>query len=468
MEGIDGDDQGIFHTLDLDVHIGGHARQHTVGLLQGHLGAVLGDAGGGVGYLADFGDGAGEYLAVGNGGDGDFRCLVLFQSQNVGFVNGDGDGHDLIGVQVHQLGDGGGGSGFLVIEDRADAAVHGTEHSAVPVDGQQLHQILLQVGAAAQEGVIIGAELGVFQLENGGVGVHLGIFLHRNRADGTGVAHDRQGIVDVQLAGSQNCAAQGNGDFLVHSGAVVGNQNGGPVSSCGFHGAQDGIVVTPGNGDLLALGQPVGFDVYRQIAVQGHNGQGAVFCHAQGNIHVLLAENLLDAAGNTGADVAAGFVALGLGDLIVQILQLILDIGQGSHNGGQVHGGDEVAGRHGITGFGNQLRYLHTGRHIDGFHILFRENAAAVHNGMDGAGGNGVFLNLCGGGSEALFHILAQQDHRGHQCQGNDQKDDGDGTDNFSSLLFLFLAELVKQGIGTLILIVHGRMLLMGKITLLL
>ena len=254
---------------------------------------ILGHAGGGIRHLADLGNGAAVNI-IAHRADGDLRLLAFLQGQNVRFINADGDGHADIGIQGHNTGAfaGGGRSGggiqgrgvgsiFLKFH-AADNAVHTCQQSAIPVDGQKIHQILFQFFTLPQQGIIVGSEAGVLQIEQGAACADLVIFLGNDAADGTGKTGDTQRIVDVQLCFADlGTVGGGNGYFLTVLGAVVGDQHRGSTASRRRNLALQHLAVFPGHGHQIALAEFGGLQIRSHIAIQTQNRQSAMLCHAQ-------------------------------------------------------------------------------------------------------------------------------------------------------------------------------------------
>ena len=144
---------------------------------------------------------------------------------------------------------------------------------------QQLQQGLLLLLPGAQEGVVVGIGGGVAE----GIDVHGGgnlvVFLHIHPVDGSGVAGDRQGRMDIQAAGAQGLTLPGDCYLLPHGGAVIRQKDGGGACQQGIHPAFHLLPVAQGDGYAVALGKGIGFHLHSHIAVQRNHSQRAVLNH---------------------------------------------------------------------------------------------------------------------------------------------------------------------------------------------
>ena len=444
MQSVHGDNQGVFRALNPHVHVGGHAHQHPFLPVESDLGGIPGHAGGGVGYLADGGDGAGEGVVT-DGADGDLRLLPLLQGQNVRFVNADGDGHLLLGVQGENLGFRCGGGGVLVIFHAGHQAVLACQHRPVPVDGQKACQGVLQILPLAQQRVKIRAGFGVAQGHQGGACGDVGVFLAGNALDRAHIAGDGYGGMDVQLAGAQGFpGGVGYGDFLVQGRAVVRDQHGDGAKGGAFHSALHRGAVGQGDGDGIASGAAVGFKIHGHVAVHAQKSQSPVFGDAGNHVVACLGVNLFHPAAYAGGDAGGGGVGLGAVDFLVQGLDLILSAAQGVYHGSHVHLGKQIALGNRVSGLGDDLVHLHTGGdgHVLLVHLL--QHAAAGDQGVNRARSHGVALYVLLGGGEPGVHVFAQMGNHHHQSHENHRNDDNYPAQPLAPALLLFLTELVK------------------------
>ena len=313
------------------------------------------------------------------------------------------------------------------------------------VDVQQVQQCLLQVLPVPEQGIIIGCETGILQGENTGIAVDIGIFLHPHIADGAGVTGHSQRRMDIQLAFADlSIVFRQNGNLFVILWAIVGDKHHGLSAGDGFHGGIQAGAVSADCCYLLALFQFIRLNLGSHVAVQRNVGQRTVLGHAGRHIGALFRQNALDTAGNTGSDLGIGGIALGIGNLIIQVIQLVLHTGQGGHDGGHVHGGQNVAFFHLVLVFHQHLNDLHAHRHGDIFQVHLGQGAAAGDHGVDGSGHHHMGLHIRSRGSEAVLHLAAQMQHHRHQDQGDHGNGDKYITDQSVSAFLLVLAQGLK------------------------
>ena len=268
--------------------------------------------------------------------------------------------------------------------------------------------------------------------------------------------------MDIQLALSDLGSFQKDSDLFVILGAIVGHQDRSLAAQTGFHGAGQLRAVRAEDSDLRTLLQSVGLQVNSHIAVQRNVSQSTVFRHAGRDVGTHLCQDPLYPAGNTGTDAAADGIALGIGDLIVQIVQLLLHICQSGHNSRHVHGSQNVALVYSVPVLHQHLGNFHTDRDRDILHVHLVQRTAAGDDGMDGSGGYIITQHIRCCGSEPLLHPMAQVEHQAHQNHSDDRNDNQHSADNLALTLFLVLAEGIEQRLRMLVLFTHGFPLLKG------
>ena len=215
--------------------------------------------------------------------------------------------------------------------------------------------------------------------------------------------------MDVQVAFPKNgAAAVRNGDLLVIEGAVVADQHG-ELSLPGLlHQAGNHTAVGQGDGDGISPDRAFGFNVHGKVTVQAQKGQRPVFRHAQTHIVANLRVDFLDTAADTGGEGGGGGVILGAVNLAVKGFQLTLGVGQGAHNGGHIHLGQQFPLRHQVTGLREDLVDLHPGGHLDLLLIHLFQHPGAGDKGVNGAGFYLIGQHLFFRRGELLLHTAAQ------------------------------------------------------------
>ena len=452
MDCLNGDQDGVLHAFDLDADAGGHAGQHTVRFFQFHHGGISAR---GCAGAVDLRQGTGEgILADRSHGDGDF--LTQFQRQDIRLVHADGDGHLLV------TGDGGDGGSraFFIVIHAVDTAESLGQHGTIPLDGQQFQKHLFLFAAAAQEGIVVGTVSSIFQSEELGFCGDLLIQAGLDGIHSTGVGSDPQGAVNVKgtFPDLSTFAVQ-NGDSIFIGGAVVGNQNGGLAAHGRFHGAGNGIAFGQLHGDGITGGQGIGFHIHSHIAIQRQQCQGTVLVHDIHHIVVGLCKDGLDTTGNTGINHVTGFVILCITELFIQFLNFRLQICHGTHNGSHIHGGQNVAFRHGVVGLHQHFGDLHAVGNGDGSQIHIRQTAGTGYHRTDGAGGHVIRQHFPGRRCELLPHLPLKCPHADDGSDSQHQNDRNHRDDDFPSLSFLVFAQCFKEGIVFLHIVVlfcHG------------
>ena len=414
-------------------------------LVHGDFGGVHGHAAGaecvGINLLHDSGIGL-----LADGIHGNHRLLTHGQGENIGFVHSDGGGHGFVGIdgggqsllqQPRGLGGGGlgrgeragqrggiRGGGILVgINNGFHGAADGGEDAAVHI---QLHQLLVQlliIRPLLQQSVIVGGVGGILQGEQLGGTVDRRVFLGLNIGDGSGVAGDLQGGVDIEGSGVEVI----HGDGVTVQRAVIGDEHNGFAGGQGIHGAGIGFLIRGHDGDLVTHLIIGALQVYGHISVQRDQSQSAVLVHHGGNIVLFLGVNPFDPAGYTGADGGADGILAGGDQLLIQRIQLRLHIGHNGEHGAGVDGGQHGALLHpvallcvhGIDGDSGGELYIQN--------VFTGERAGAGDGGADGAGGDLGSLHL-GVAAAAVFRAdsLSCEQNRGqknHQHNGCDSND---------------------------------------------
>ena len=427
----------IFHTLDPDAGAGSHAGEHSLHLLQLHHGRVA--AGGGAGAV-DLGQGAVERILA-DGADSDRNGLTQLQGEDVGFVHADGNGHFRAGGKGRHR-----GSCLIAVVHAVNAAVGGSQHCAVPLDGQQLQKRFLQLRPLPEQRIVVGAVVRVLQGKQLGAVGYLLVFGNADRGDRTGKAGDTQGAVDIQFARTDGSAlAVLHRDSVIVGRAVVGDQNGGGSAHHRFHRAGEFLFVGLHHGDLLTYGQGIGLDVHRHIAVQTHKGQRAIGVHHIRHIRALFAKHRLDTAGNACDNPGVGSVILRVADFFVQRFNIRLQVCHSADDRSHIHRCQDVALCNRLIVTDLYRRDLHAGGHGDRFQVLVGQAAAAGDHRADRAGGDGVGLDFALSGGKLIAHLLLQQAHRHRQSDGKHQYDGNHRKDDPAFFSFFVLTQRFKK-----------------------
>ena len=159
MQGIGRHQNGVFHALDFDIHIGSHAGQHAGYLIQGDNSGVGTVRGGLVNFRHNTGEGVFCDRA-----DRNIGFLSQIQCQNITFVHADGDRNLLVGRQDGKLRNG--DALFfcsIQIRNRVETTCHGRGDAAVLLNAQQIQQCFLGLASFPEQGIKVGAVLGVLQ-----------------------------------------------------------------------------------------------------------------------------------------------------------------------------------------------------------------------------------------------------------------------------------------------------------------
>ena len=357
-------------------------------------------------------------MLVTHGLHGQADLLTNLQGENVRLVHRDGDGHAFAGVKGGQ---GGvrqriGAYGQVVQGYQGFQGAGLLGHQAAVLI--ELHKLLVELFVVLpllEQLVVFGGVFGVAQGEQGGGGSDLGILPGGNVGDGSGIAGDLQGAVNIQFPGQR---AHGGG--VAHQRPVVGNQHRGFAAADGVHRAVPLLAVGGGDGDGFAHGQRVGLNVYSQKSIQAQLCQAALVihnvCHAVARFRI----DGLDPSGNTGLDGGGNLVLAGLLELAVQVIQGVLNGGQAGQHGAGVGGGQKGARFNGVALLHTELFHLHGGGDGQVLHIVTGQAAAAGDGGLDGACGDGDGLDIAAAlGRHGPLHPLPDI-----QCTGQSRYQD--------------------------------------------
>ena len=460
MNSISGNQKSIFHTLDLYIHGSTHAGQHTLDLVQGNHSGVCTVGCGFVNFRHHTGE---DFIC--NGADSDIGGLLQFQRENITFVNADGDRHTDIGGEGQQISDGIIFFQILQIRHIKDAAADRGGDATVLLDVQQFQQSFLSLPSVPEQGIIGGAESSVLQGKDVGIFGKQSVLLDVYGADGTGISGDHQRAVDIEFCTAQFLAGCGlDSDIFTIFRTVIGDQNGCGVLDQGLHTAADLRAVGTDNDDGISVCQSFGFQIQGHIPIQGQNRQGAVLHHGVSDTAARLTINDLDTAGDAGGDTGAGFVVIGIIDLIIQFVDLILKIRQGGTDSGQVCGGQKLTSFHGLTVFHQDLRQFYAIGNGNCLGIYIGQNATAGNQGADGTCFHGMGQNICVRGCEFLAHLPLQDGHARYQCKGQYQNDNDHSTDDFPALLLLGFAQGFEERIVPCFQFLHAAFRLRGDV----
>ena len=160
--------------------------------------------------------------------------------------------------------------------------------------------------------------------------------------------------------------------------------------------------------------------------------------HTGGDIVPRFRVDFFHPPGHTGGHIGGSGVVLGAVDALVQLFQLALSVGQGAHNRGHVHLGQQLALGNHIPRLRVDLVDFHTGRNLDLLFVHLRQHTAAGHQRMNGTGGYLIGQDFLLRGCEFLLHTAAQGKHQRHQSRRNDGNGDDDGAHHPAAALLLF------------------------------
>ena len=126
--------------------------------------------------------------------------------------------------------------------------------------------------------------------------------------------------------------------------------------------------------------------------------------HDIGHMVVHLGVDGLAPSGYTGLDSGADGIPAGGLQVVVQIVQAVLDGGQGGEYGAAVDACQQGALGDGVTLLHMELFHLHGGGHRQIYHVFTHQGAGAGDGGLDGAGGDSGGLDVAAalGGDGAL------------------------------------------------------------------
>ena len=401
MQRVGRDQNGVVHTLDAHIHTGGHARKHAGDLVQENLRRV---GAGGVGFI-DLGHFTAQRIAA-DGLHGDACRLPHRQGENIRLIHADGDGHAHIRRQHHNVR---GRAVAVQIRHGIYAAGDGRGQAAAFLDLQQLQQRLLLLAAAAQQRIIAGAGGGICQAEQAAGCINHLVQRYIHPAHGAGIARDLQSSVNIQFARAQSLAGRClDGDRIAAGRAIVGHQHGGSAVYRLFHGTGDPAAVREGDRHRISRLGRTGLNIHCHISVQRELRQCAVGHHGVLYRCALLHIEHFHPAGHPGSDVAADGIALGIGNVVIQRLDLRLQRRHGAADAGHIHGSQQVALLHRIAVLHQYLRYLHAGGHGNRLGIHIGEHPGAGHHRADGSPLHLGAEHLLRAGGELLLHLTAQ------------------------------------------------------------
>ena len=332
------------------------------------------------------------------------------------------------------------GSGEYLVAGAGVAALGGFEHGkvngAVQIGDQAVgigventvlgelykaFHLRFQLGPAGQELFVLGGVAGVLQGQKGGTGIDFLVLLDGKGGDGAVGTGDAEHAVDIQLALPQKAAVcVGDGDDVVHGGCFVGEGDGGARFRQAVHSALQRRPVGQGDGDGLAHGKG-SIQVYGHEPVQGQQHQRAVFIHGVGNRGVHLGVDFFDTPGASGTDTGGIGLARVGGNVAVQLVQNLLQLGDGGEHRRLVHLGNGVPGLDMVPVgdiAGLDLQCLGDGQ---GLALLGGQGAAAGEHGGDGVllHGIGIDFRVYRGGAGNAGGQGADQQGNG---QNNAQK----------------------------------------------
>ena len=193
-----------------------------------------------------------------------------------------------------------------------------------------------------------------------------------------------------------------------------------------------------------------------------------MFCHGICHRRAFLGINGLHPAGYPGGNITADMVPFRSGNLIVQLINFLLQLGHCRADGSHIHRYQQVTLGNGVSEGRQNFRGLHPLRQRDDFRIHIFQRSGTGYHRADGAPLRCCAHYFCIGYGKLLPHPPAQnqncrcQDHNAdHRCQYH-------RSDGLAAALLFRFAQGVKQGFvlllfcipllgkNILILIVHG------------
>ena len=247
-----------------------------------------------------------------------------------------------------------------------------------------------------------------------------------------------------------------NADLFIEFRSVVRHEDRCDAVHVLFDGTLELLSLRALDGDLVTALQAFVFNLRRHLAVQRDQGQGSVLDHAGGHVRLGGDIQLFEAAVHARTQRGGDVVVFSLGQLFVQLTDLILHRRHRAQHAGQVQGRDRIA-----------LPELRVGRHDDlvdldplgnrddlGVDILNIPGAADP--GADAAVGGLFAENLVLVRSHARIDLFSQHGHRDDQGNHDDPDDDQRREPALSSFLLLGFIQRLKQRIVVSFLFIHG------------
>ena len=312
----------------------------------------------------------------------------------------------------------------------------GGGQGAAVIEGKELCQRLLVFPALVGQPPVLLGEVHFFQVEQQSVHAQgllcLGVHAADLAADGRHVP----GAVDIQIRLPQALAVfvQDLRD-LADPGALVGEGDGQVQALGHLHPAGELPAVGQDHGQVPALFHRAGrVDLQDHHPFQGHYRQTAVLGHHVGDLVPHGGVDLLDPAGGREQDGVIGDLLWVFLQLPGDVVQVILDGGDGLAHGQGFHQGQGLALLHPVAVFDQIFGDLHALEHADGGALLLLERAAAGDGGAEG-----LSLHRRGQVAGLVVRLLlpgADQGRQvGHAPRHGQQQHHGD---DVSDLAFLF------------------------------
>ena len=247
-----------------------------------------------------------------------------------------------------------------------------------------------------------------------------------------------------------------NADLLIQLRSVVRHKDRRDAVHILLDGTLQLLSVRAFDGDLVAALQAFVFNLRRHLAVQRDQGQSPVLDHARGYVRLGCDVQLFEAAVHARTQCGRDIVVFGLGQLFVQLADLILHRGHRAQHAGQVQGRDRIALPELRVGRHDDLVDLDPLGNRDGLGVDILDIPGAADPGADAAVGGLFAENLVLVRGHARIDLSAQHGHRDHQGNHDDPDDDQRREPALSSFLLLGFIQRLKQRIVVSFLFIHG------------